>query len=428
MTAQASATRSAPPPAKDVDTLRRLAARKMEIAADPLNRERRAAWYDLDGGAAHRPMILAEFCGVRDARPPLPDHALACTDPWCRGLEWGLRSELYQFEVLQDDHVVEPWHNLGWAVQTSDYGVQAVRHTADNDGHLGARSWEPALKDLDADFSRLRPRTWRVDRDATLRQKERLEQVFGDILPVRIRGGFWWTLGMTITAIDLIGLENLMLYMFDNPAGLHRLMAFLRDDHLAFARWLEAEGLLSLNNENDYTGSGSLGYTRDLPRPDRAAGAPVRLRDLWVLLESQETVGVGPDLFAEFIFPYQLSLAREFGKCYYGCCEPVHNRFHVLRNLPNLARISVSPWADQEAMAEACADRIVFSRKPNPTLISTPHFDEAAIRADLRQTLDVARGCRLEIVMKDVHTLQDQPERLPRWVALARAEAERKRG
>ena len=59
--------------------------------------------------------------------------------------------------------------------------------------------------------------------------------MFGDILPVRIRGGFWWTLGMTWTAIELIGLENLMLSMFDNPAGLHRLMAFLRDDHLAFA-------------------------------------------------------------------------------------------------------------------------------------------------------------------------------------------------
>jgi hypothetical protein len=218
----------------------------------------------------------------------------------------------------------------------------------------------------------------------------------------------------------LIGLENLMLYMYDNPAGLHRLMSFLRDDHLAFTQWLEREGLYSLNNANDYIGSGSMGYSRDLPHPDSVPGAPVRRKDLWCLSESQETVGVGPDLFEEFIFPYQLSLTEQFGKCYYGCCEPVNNRWHVLKRMPNLARVSVSPWANEAFMASACGRQVVYSRKPNPTLISTGTFDENAIRADLRKTLNTARGCRIELIMKDVHTLDNQPERLPRWVQLAR--------
>jgi hypothetical protein len=225
---------------------------------------------------------------------------------------------------------------------------------------------------------------------------------------------------MTITAIDLIGLENLMLFMFDQPEGLHRLMAFLRDDHLAVARWLEGEGLLCLDNLNDYIGSGSMGYTRDLPQPDWKPGMPVRTRDLWVLCESQETVGVGPEQFEEFIFPYQLDLARHFGKCYYGCCEPVNNRWHILKRLPNLARVSVSPWADEPFMAAACGREVVYSRKPNPSLISTSRFDEEAIRADLRRTLSAAGGCRLEIIMKDVHTLNNEPGRLARWVRLAR--------
>jgi hypothetical protein len=233
---------------------------------------------------------------------------------------------------------------------------------------------------------------------------------------------------MTIVAIDLIGLENLMLAMYDNPAGLHRLMAFLRDDHLAFCRWLEREGLLSLNNENDYIGSGSEGHSRDLPRPGTTPGQPVRMKDCWALLESQETVGVGPELFEEFIFPYQLALAEQFGKVYYGCCEPVHTRWQVLKKLPNLARVSVSPWADQPFMAEACGRDVVFSRKPNPAQISTALFDENAIRADLRQTLDAARGCRLEIIMKDVHTLHNEPGRLARWVQLAREESEKAGG
>jgi hypothetical protein len=233
-------------------------------------------------------------------------------------------------------------------------------------------------------------------------------------------------MGLTIKAIRLIGLEQLMLYMYDDPDGLHRIMAFLRDDAVAFAQWLEGEGLLTLNNENDYIGSGSEGYVPDLPVADRDPGS-VRMADLWVLLESQETVGVGPELFEAFIFPYQASIAERFGLVYYGCCEPVHNRWQVIEKLPNLRAVSVSPWADEPFLAEAMAGSYVYSRKLSPTLISTDRFDEAAIRADIRQTLDtaLARGCHVELVMKDVHTLQEQPERLARWVALAREEGAR---
>ncbi|MHC4885715.1 MAG: hypothetical protein ACYTGH_11595 [Planctomycetota bacterium] len=227
---------------------------------------------------------------------------------------------------------------------------------------------------------------------------------------------------MTMQVIDLIGLQELMMFMFDNPEGLHRLMAFMRDDTLAFARWLEGEGLLTLNNRNDYIGSGSMGYSESLPRQAREGGA-AKLSDLWCLLESQETVGVGPDQFQEFVFPYQNEIAKHFGRVYYGCCEPVHTRWHVLKEMANLERVSVSPWCDEAFMAEALGRRFVYSRKPNPTLVSTENFDEAAIRADLRTTLDTARDCRLEIAMKDVHTLNNEPDRLARWVAMAREEA-----
>jgi hypothetical protein len=62
----------------------------------------------------------------------------------------------------------------------------------------------------------------------------------------------------------------------------------------------------------------------------------------------------------------------------------------------------------------------IYCRKPNPTLISTDYFSEEAIKEDLRATLRVAGHLPLELVMKDVHTLRDQPWRLGRWVALAR--------
>jgi len=406
----------------DLDILRRLAEWQVEIARCPVNLERKALWYKHDAGRAGRPLILAEEFGIRDEVSPLP--ALECESTWAQVIEGRLRFIIYQFEVLKDDHVVEPYFNINWRVHVSNYGAQPVEHTGHNEGRMASKRWDPPILDLDKDFDKLNPRTYSVDREATLARKERLEKVFGDILPVRIRGAYWWSMGMTEFAMKLHGLENLMRDTLENPEGVHRLMTFLRDDYIAFAEWLEKEGLLTLNNEDDYVGSGTVGYTHDLPQSGKQDGDQVKMKDLWVLLESQETVGVGPRQFEELFFPYQFSIAERFGKCYYGCCEPVDKRWHIIKRIPNLARVSVSPWADEEFMAQELGSDYVYCRKPNPTLISTEHFDEDAIRADLRHTLTVARNCRVELVMKDVHTLNNQPWRLPRWVEIARQVAD----
>lgn len=415
-------TPSPMPAQEEIDTLRRLAERVREISEDPANIERREAWYALDTGEHERVMILAEHGGIRDNRKPVSESLLECSDQWARAVEQHLRGMIYLFGELADDHVIEPYINVRWHITTSDYGVEVMVHQGGDEHTMGSRVWDAPLKDPDGDLAKLRPRTFDVDRNATWQQYHRLSDVLGDILTVRMRGMPYWSLGMTETAIKLVGLENFMLYMYDNPEGVHALMHFLCEDHMQFVDWLAAEGLLSLNNENDYIGSGSAGYTRDLPGDDWSQDMAVRPCDLWVLLESQETVGVSPELFEEFVFPYQQRIADRFGKLYYGCCEPVNNRWHVLSRFGNLARVSVSPWADQERMAEYLGRDYVFSRKPNPTLISTGTFDEAAIRDDISHTLSAAAGCRTEIIMKDVHTLHNQPGRLSRWVSIVREE------
>ena len=86
--------------------------------------------------------------------------------------------------------------------------------------------------------------------------------------------------------------------------------------------------------------------------------------------------------------------------------------------LPHSPDLSVV--VDQERIAAMMDGKYIFCRKPNPTLISTSVFDEDAIRADIRATLNAAGSTPLELVMKDVHTLHDQPARLGRWVTLAR--------
>jgi hypothetical protein len=76
-------------------------------------------------------------------------------------------------------------------------------------------------------------------------------------------------------------------------------------------------------------------------------------------------------------------------------------------------------------MADALTDRYVYSMKPNPALLAMDAFDEEAIRQELRHDLDVTRGCRVEIIMKDNHTIRNDPSRVIRWCRIAREEAER---
>jgi hypothetical protein len=404
--------------------LRSLAGEIAERASSAVNEEKRRAWYALDDGQSDRPMILAELQGLPDSELPGEITSLACESDDARAMERRLRIGIYQHDTLRDDHVIEPFVNVNWNVTASDYGVTVEYHTPAGDGHVTARRWDSPITDLDRDLALLKPRRFAVDRAATMEAFERAGELFDGILEPRIRGSFYWTLGMTWTAIELYGLERLMMAMYDNPDGLHRLMRFLADDALAFTAWLESEGLYTLNNEDDYIGSGSMGYTRDLPAAGHNEQRPAR-RDLWCLSESQETVGVGPEMFAEFVFPYQKEITDHFGKVYYGCCEPLHSRIDIVRQMDNLARVSVSPWADEHAMAAVCGRDLVYSRKPNPATISAPSWDEDLLRDDIRGTLSAAKRCRTEIIMKDVHTLAGEPDRLARWVGIARDEVDR---
>jgi hypothetical protein len=406
--------------AQDRDALRRLAGRVREIADLPDMQQRREAWYRHNALEGGRPMVL---CFPEGAwRELLTDDDLACRDQPARAWERQLRTTLYWWDHIADDAAIDPCFNLQWHVRLGDYGVPVPQHRTEQ---LGSYVWDPPIKDIDRDFHRLRFREKSVDREGTMDEAALAEEVFGDLLPVRLRSRFCWTMGLTWEVCKLIGLEQLMVYMFDDPDGLHRLMAWIRDEHMTYLQWMEDEGLLTLNNAGDYVGSGGLGYTRELPRPDLADDQPVRLIDRWGHSESQETVGVGPSQFVEFILPYQVPLQERFGLNCYGCCEPLDSRIDpVLAQVPRLRRLSVSPWADQQVMADKLGDRYIFSRKPNPSLICVG-FEEEAIRHDIRQTLEVAGQLPLEIIMKDTHTVQHQPWRITRWVELAREEVER---
>ena len=213
-----------------------------------------------------------------------------------------------------------------------------------------------------------------------------------------------------------------MVGMIDEPEAVHAVMDFLCEDHIRFARYLEDKGLLCPNTGNDYIGSGSRGFTSELPQTGRKPDGGAYLRDCWVLLESQETTAISPDMFCEFVLPYHKRIAELFGLVYYGCCEPLDDRIGaVVRDIPNVRSISVSPWCDEEVMAKECGRRYVYSRKPAPSMLSGHTADWGALRRDIENTLKAADGCSLEIVMKDLHTTCGDITRLKNWVDMVRS-------
>jgi len=139
---------------------------------------------------------------------------------------------------------------------------------------------------------------------------------------------------------------------------------------------------------------------------------------VWGFCESQETVGVSPDTFAEFVFPYQEPILARFGLNCYGCCEPLDKRWHIIKKIANLRRLSVSPWADNEKMAQQLQDNYIYSLKPSPAELAMADFDERRIRRELREVLVITRQCCVEIVMKDNHTIRKDPRRVIRWVQI----------
>jgi hypothetical protein len=211
--------------------------------------------------------------------------------------------------------------------------------------------------------------------------------------------------------------------MYDNPEGMHNFMAFLRDGTLKMLDHLEAGDLLSLNNDSDYVGSGGFGFTKELPQAG-FNGSHVSTRDMWGFCESQETCHVSPAMFEEFIFPYQLPIMERFGLNCYGCCEPLDKRWHVIKQIPRLRRVSVSPWADVAAMSEQLGDRYIFSLKPNPAVLAVSPLDEEQIRKELRSAIQFTKNCHLEIIMKDNNTICGNPQHVIQWVKIVREEAE----
>jgi hypothetical protein len=409
--------------------LRELAKRQAEIAALPVMERRRRMWTAMNDGTpgARPPFAIETWTFDRDF---MPASIFKCQSAYGRRLEGGFLRNIRHHELLDDDHVCPDTLDRGWHVWANEFGIDIrTTYAKDAEGVVTGYHFECPITDLKNGFDQIKPTTFGVNREATLEEKAFLEETFGDILPVALRSGTYGNNYLTQRLMRLMSMETFFLAMYDCPDTLHALMAMLRDNALRMARWAEQEGLLALNNRNQCTCGTCFNFTNLLPKAPVAPGQ-VKLSDMWSGMDSQETVGVSPELFHEFCFPYYRDLAALYGLVYWGCCEPADPIWELsLSKLPNLKAVSISRWADQAYMAEALSGKgIVYSRKPDPNLLGVNvKLDEEAWAKEIRTTLEITAGKNLpvEFVVRDVYSMHGNLDKPRRAVEIARREIDR---
>jgi len=388
--------------AKDKNILRNLAGRYAEYALGAPMAQRREKWRLHNRRQAKTFPFHIEDNGsfFRDLTPPLE-----CDDAGCRALEAQLRYALTAYEKIDDDRIIPARFVVDGCTPTTGI-CDELRITRADNGHGDTKGYTTnhPIQDIDADFGKLKKSTIRLDREESERRLRLAEEVFAGLLPVEAgRPGSAYSNGITNQAVHLMGMQELYLQMAMNPEGVHRLFAFLAENNLALGQWEEEQGLLTSNHDGNQgycTGSSLFSDETEVP-----AGRRVRASDRYGYLESQESAGISPAMFDEFVMPYLTPLAAKFKFLMFGCCEAVHHLMPSLLRLHGLRKVSVTPWCDLSILTRTCPTDIIWCCKPIPLLLCDDTFSETALRHHLREILDRGQDHFVEFVYRDTDRL-----------------------
>ena len=402
----------------DKEMLRALASDLAEIAALPIHQERAELWRKLNDLESARPMVWINEIPWHEMDVD-GELTLKTTDPWAQDQERDLRRTLYQWRHLQGDMIVNDFIACPLAIHSTDFGIieEVDVATTDDANDIVSREFHIQIRDFE-DLEKIKMPVVTHNEAATEFRYQAMSEVYEGIMPVKKQGQThvwytpwdflvrWW--GVQEAMMDLVMRPDLV------HAGVERVVSAWMIEMDQF----EAMNLLSLDANNTRIGSGGYGYTRELPGDDYDPGW-VKTRNMWGCSNAQIFSEVSPQMRWEFAVEHDLKWLERFGLTYYGCCEPLDQSIEVIKRIPNLRKISTTPWADTESMVEQIGTDYVMSRKPNPNVFARDSFNPELARDQLVEFLDASKGCHRELIMKDISTVRYDPQRLWQWADIA---------
>lgn len=408
---------------KDKDIIRELGKQVKEIAMLPVQQETIKLWKASNALKPVRPMVMIG---------EIPWHELdvdgelnlKTEDSFCRNIEEHLRRTLYSWKHMRADMVVEPYVDIPKVIHGDSYGPSVIEQNAvtDPNSSVVSHHYIDQLK-TEEDIEKIRMPEIVVDEKATAENEEKAHYVLDGVLDVKMRGkaSCMWEYIPAFAPWDRIaewrGVQNVLYDLIDRPEFMHKIISKITDAHLSILDQLEAKGLLSYGQSAVHC-SGA--YTDELPAPGFDP-QHTRAKDMWTFGAAQMFSTVSPAMHKEFELNYANKWYSRFGLVSYGCCEPLHNKIDIIRKIPNLRKISMSPWVDVEKGAERIGRDFVFTRKPNPAFLAGTTWEPDAVERDIKDTMEKCNrhGCTVQFILKDISTVGYQPQRLWEWVDIA---------
>lgn len=397
----------------DRDILRGLAGQIAEIAALDIHIETERLYRAVNNLKMIRPVVLLDELPWNQLNVD-GELTLKCEDAFLREVEQNMRRTLYRWNHCRGDMLVEPYYYLDRVIHIGDMGIKVQESTlsADGDNHIISHHYEDQLSTLES-LDVLHVPEIMVDDVLTERRRVMLDGIFGDLLPIRLRGltgaGFYmpWD--------DLArwrGVEPIYVDLIDDPELLH---AFMRRFVAIRKELLRREEELGLLDAHMPVLHCTPGLVDELP--GELEGGHTTRKNLWGRGTAQMFASVSPAMHDEFEIEYAKEFFDGFGLVYYGCCEPLHDKIDIVKKLPNLRKLSITPWANVRRAAEQIGGDYVLSRKPNPASVAVPKLDEEALRRDILETLTICRetGTPCEFILKDISSVYYNPMNLTRW-------------
>ena len=395
--------------------LRELAIKVRDIAADDINKER-----------INR---IRKMHSLKTGRPPvwideIPWHemdidgelTIRCETKEAAEMENYFRRILYRWKYIQADMVVEDTFYVYKSFTESGIGIEEKEKTiaTDKANHIVSHQYEDQLDSEEKVDALLLP----VIETNPEKDRENLEftaDILDGIMPVKLRG-YWIYYAPWDVIARFRGVENCYMDMITNPSLIHKTIAKFTEIYLARFAQMEEKGLLDFNIPSLHC---TPPYTDDTPAGDYDGGR-VRLKDMWFRGMAQMFSSVSPSMQDEFDLQYMREIMDKCAVSYYGCCEPLDKFIPWLKKVPNMRKIGVSPWADVRSSAEQIGGDYVFANKPNPANVARD-FNKETVEKEISAVIEacIENKCPYEFVLKDISTVNHDPQNLIKWTKTA---------
>jgi hypothetical protein len=409
---------------KDTEILRRLAGKVAEIASLDVHKEKARLWTKLNDLKSERPMVwINEICwnemNVNDELTLETEH------PWAQDQEDQLRKTIYQWKHLPADMIVNDYLVCPLTIHSTDFGiiedVDIVK--TDETSDVVSRHFNIQIKNP-KDIEKIKLPQITHNEQATEFSYQEMCKIYDSIIPVKKQGQthIWFTPWDYL--VRWWGIEEAMMDMIMRPDMVNAAVERMVDAWMTELDQFDEKNLLSLDNNNTRVGSGGYGYTMQLPG-DNYGPDHIRPHNMWGCSNAQIFSEVSPEMHWEFALKHDMRWLQRFGLTYYGCCEPLDKKINILRKIPNLRKISTSPWCDIEKMITEVGSDYVISQKPSPAIFAETRWDPAKAREAIREVTEKARDqCHIEFIMKDISTVRHDPKRLWEWSQIVMEEVE----